>query len=198
MRFARHTAYLADIAEVAERFERPPVLVGHSMGGYLAQKFMETHVVSGAVLIASVPVSGTMAASFRFARRHPLRFAKLVATLRLWPVVATQDMAREYLFGDEMSTDEVAELHGMLQDESFLTYLDMMGLALPKPEKTEAPVMVVAGTDDALFTVREAAKTAAAYGVEPFIAEGFPHDMMLHHRWEEIAVPIARFLEEIT
>ncbi len=198
LRLSRHHHYVADIAEVVERFERPPVLIGHSMGGYLVQKYMEDHDIAGAVLIASVPVSGTMGASFRFARRHPLQFAKLVATMRLWPVVASKELAREYLFGAEMSDAEVAELHAMLQDESFFTYLDMLFLALPKPQQTEAPVMVVAGTDDALFTVREAEKTAEAYGVEPVIFDGFPHDMMLHHRWEEVAVPIARFVEEIT
>jgi len=198
LRFTRHGGFIEDIAAVAEQFERPPVLIGHSMGGYLAQKYMEKHEVAGAVLVASVPVSGTIGASFRFARRHPLQFAKLVATMRLWPVVATEELAREFLFGADMGDDEVAELHGMLQDESFFTYLDMMGLALPKPEKTEAPVMVVAGTEDALFTVREAEKTAEAYGVAPLIFDGFPHDMMLHHRWEEVAVQVARFLEEIT
>ncbi len=198
LRFAKHGGFIEDIAAVAERFERPPVLIGHSMGGYLAQKYMETHDVAGAVLVASVPVSGTMAASLRFARRHPLQFAKLVVTMSLWPVVATEELAREFLFGDDMGAEEVAELHSMLQDESFLTYLDMMGLALPKPERTEAPVMVIAGTADALFSVREAEKTAEAYGVAPLIFDGFPHDMMLHRRWEEVATSVARFLEEIT
>lgn len=198
LRFTRHVAYVADVAEVAKRFDRPPVLIGHSMGGYVAQKYMEEHEVAAVVLIASVPVSGTIGASWRVARRHPIQFAKMLLTLRLWPVVATAELTREFVLGEDMEDAEVEEIHALLQDESFFTYLDMMGLALPKPEKTHAPVMVAAGTADALFTVREAQKTADAYGVVPLILDGFPHNMMLHHRWEELAVPIARFLEGVT
>ena len=132
LRWTRHHDFVADIAEVAEGFERPPVLIGHSMGGYLVQKYMENHEVSAAVLVASVPISGTFAASLRFARRHPLQFAKLLATMRLWPVVATEELAREFLFGTAMPQETVAELHELLQDESFSTYIDMMGLALPR------------------------------------------------------------------
>ena len=167
-------------------------------GGYLAQKYMENHDVAATVLLASVPVSGTLGASLRFARRHPLRFARLVATMSLWPVVATPQMVRENLIGPDASDAEVEELHAALQDESFLTYLDMMGLALPRPARTEAPVAVFAGSADGLFTVREAQRTAEAYGVEASVLEGFPHDLMLHREWEEAARRIARFLEEVT
>lgn len=198
LRWTRHGSYVQDIASVAERFDRPPVLIGHSMGGYLVQKYMEAHEVAGAVLMASVPVSGTLGASLRFARRHPLRFGKLLMTMRLWPVVETPSLAREFLFGASMPQTRVDELHGKLQDESFMTYLDMMGLALPHPGETSAPVLVVAGDEDALFTVRDAAKTAEAYGVEPKVFAGFPHDMMLHSEWESLASQIARWLEDVT
>ena len=197
LRWIRHRRFIEDIASVADQLERPPVLIGHSMGGYVIQKYMEAKEVAAAVLMASVPISGTFAASFRFARRHPVAFTKLVLTMRLWPVVATPELAREMLFGQGIPDQEVTELHQMLQDESFFTYLEMMGLALPKPAKTDAPVMVLAGSEDALFTVREAHKTAEAYGVEPHIFEGFPHDMMLHREWEQPARAIARFLEAV-
>lgn len=198
LRWIRHGRFVEDIASVAGELARPPVLIGHSMGGYLVQKYMEEHSAAGTVLLGSVPVSGTLKASLRFARNHPLQFTKLLLTMSLWPVVATPELAREYLLGASASDEEVDELHGMLQDESFLTYLDMMGLALPRPGKTDAPVMVCAGSDDALFTVREAHKTAEAYGVEARIFDGLPHDMMLHPHWQEPARAIARWLEDVT
>lgn len=198
LRWIRHQKFVDDIETVAEGLRLPPVLIGHSMGGYLAQKYMERSQVTATVLVASVPATGTFGASLRFARRHPLQFAKLIATMRLWPVVSTAELAREFLFGNDMPDSDVADLHRLLQDESFMTYLDMMGLALPKPERTGAPVLVCAAAEDQLFTAREAAKTAEAYGVTPLAFSGFPHDMMLHHRWEELAQAIARWLEEVT
>ena len=198
LRWMRHHIFVSDIASVVGEFETPPVLIGHSMGGYLVQKYIEDNEVAGAVLMGSVPISGTLGASLRFARRHPLRFLKLLVTMSLWPVVATPALAREYLLADDTPDGDVIAIYEMLQDESFLTYVDMMGLALPKPGKTGAPVMVCAGSDDALFTVREAEKTAVAYGVEATIFEGLPHDIMLHPNWETAARAIARWLEEVT
>lgn len=58
--------------------------------------------------------------------------------------------------------------------------------------------MVCAGSEDALFTVRETEKTAVAYGVEAHIIDGLPHDIMLHPDWETAARLIARWLEDIT
>jgi alpha-beta hydrolase superfamily lysophospholipase len=118
--------------------------------------------------------------------------------MSLWPVVATPQLVRENLIGAEASDAEVEELHAALQDESFLAYLDMMALALPRPGKTEAPVAVFAGAEDGLFSVREARRTAEAYGVEATVLEGLPHDVMLHRNWERAARGIARFLEAVT
>ena len=113
-------------------------------------------------------------------------------------MVATPQLVREYLIGSEAADTEVEELHAAIQDESFMTYLDMMGLALPRPARTDAPVAVFVGSDDRLFTVREAERTADAYGVQATVLEGFPHDMMLHSDWPQAARGIARFLEGIT
>jgi len=198
LRWTRHHHYVADIAEVAEGFDQPPVIIGHSMGGYLAQKYMEEHPVTAAVLVASVPVSGTLAASVRFARRHPIRFLELLVTMRLWPVIETPELVRELLLGEDATDAEVAEIHEALQDESFMTYLDMMGLARPRPGRTGAPVAVFAGDADRLFTVKEAIRTAQAYGVTAQVVPGLPHDMMLHRDWPALAAGISRFLETVT
>ena len=35
--------YVADVAEVAATFDTPPVVIGHSMGGMVVQKYLERH-----------------------------------------------------------------------------------------------------------------------------------------------------------
>jgi pimeloyl-ACP methyl ester carboxylesterase len=47
--------YLDDVRQAAARFGEPPVLVGHSMGGLLAQKHLERYPARGAALLASIP-----------------------------------------------------------------------------------------------------------------------------------------------
>jgi pimeloyl-ACP methyl ester carboxylesterase len=46
--------YVADVSEVLSWLEVPPVLIGHSMGGIVAQKAAERHPLHGLVLLASV------------------------------------------------------------------------------------------------------------------------------------------------
>lgn len=51
---ARLDDLLACVADSAKAFE-PTLMVGHSMGGYLVQRHLETHPAAQAVLLASLP-----------------------------------------------------------------------------------------------------------------------------------------------
>ena len=55
--------YVEDVAHAVRRFQTPPVLVGHSMGGLVVQRYLERHDVPAAVLMASVPPTGLWLAS---------------------------------------------------------------------------------------------------------------------------------------
>ncbi|MGB0712540.1 MAG: alpha/beta hydrolase, partial [Gammaproteobacteria bacterium] len=63
--------YLADIEQAAAGFSQPPVLIGHSMGGLLVQRYVERHGAPGAVLMASVPEQGLLASSLHLFLRNP-------------------------------------------------------------------------------------------------------------------------------
>ncbi len=188
--------YVADVAEVAARLPAAPVIVGHSMGGLVAQKYLAGGGRAAAcVLLASAPPQGVLGATLRIAGRHPLAFLEVNATLRLWPIVATPELARQALFSDSLSTDDVAALHRRLQDESFLAYL---GMLLPRvdPRRVKVPVLVLGGEADRVFTATEVRATARAYGVEAEIIPGAAHDMMLDPTWEKTAARIVAWLGE--
>jgi pimeloyl-ACP methyl ester carboxylesterase len=42
--------YVADVEQVARTFETHPVLIGHSMGGFITQKYLETHNAPAAAI----------------------------------------------------------------------------------------------------------------------------------------------------
>ena len=52
--------YVDDVATVVAALPAPPVLVGHSMGGFVAQKYLEQHKTPAAVLMCAVPPQGLM------------------------------------------------------------------------------------------------------------------------------------------
>src|SRR5512145_2483916 len=41
LRWTPLASYVADVAQAVEQMERPPILVGHSMGGFVVQKYLE-------------------------------------------------------------------------------------------------------------------------------------------------------------
>jgi len=197
LRWNRWRGYVDDVAEAASRMPAAPILVGHSMGGYTVQRYLERHSAPGAVLLATVPKSGTMPATLRFARRHPLEFLRLLATLDLWPVVRLEATAQDMLLPDDMAADEVAAIHRRLQSESFMTYLDMQLFALPRPSKVTAPVRVIAAGRDRIFSVKEQRATAAAYGTEAVVFDDRAHDVMVGDGWERVADAVITAVESI-
>ena len=95
MRWASLSDYVADVAEVAASLPSSPILVGHSMGGGVVQRYLETRArAPGAVLLASLPPTGVIGATLKIARNHPLRFARANLTLSLYCVVDTPELAK--------------------------------------------------------------------------------------------------------
>ena len=188
--------YVADLDQVASQLPAAPVLVGHSMGGMIVQKYLESRQVPAGVLLAAAPPAGLIPSTLRFALRHPLVFLKALLTLRMYPVVGTPDLAREALFSVDTPDEQVARHFSRLQNESFRAYLDMMLLSLPRPRRVTTPLLVLGAGDDMLISAGEVEATARAYGTE---AEFFPdmgHDMMLEDGWQAVADRILAWLDE--
>ena len=57
--------YVDDVRTVAETPPTPPVVIGHSMGGLVVQKYLENQPAAAGVLLAAVPPQGTRAAVVR-------------------------------------------------------------------------------------------------------------------------------------
>lgn len=187
--------YVADVAQLAASLPSPPIVIGHSMGGLVVQKYLEAHHAPVGVLLASVPPSGALAATLRIARRQPLAFAKANLTLSLWPLVATPALAREAFFSASMPEGQLRELSSRLQNESYRAFLDLLALNLPHSERVQTPLLVLGAEDDAVFSPAEVAATARAYRTEPILFAGMAHDMMLEAGWENVANCIREWIE---
>lgn len=188
--------YVTDVAQVARKLETAPVLVGHSMGGYVVQKYLEDHTAPAGVLLASTPVSGYFRSVMRLLRRHPWPTLKVLPRLSPWEIVATPELARDALFSSGMAPEEVARHSARLQQESFLSELETIALALPRPERIRTPMLVLAAGDDRIITLNEAQATARAYHTEAEVFPGMAHDMMLGPGWQAVAERIVAWLQE--
>ncbi len=195
LRWSSARDYVADVAETAAKLPQPPVIIGHSMGGYVVQKYLEQVTLPGAILLASVPPQGVLGVTLRIARHFPGKFVKLNLKLSLYPLVETAELARHQFFSESMPQEQVNRYFQKLGDESYRAFLDMLLFNLPKPRRVNTPVLVLGARDDTIFTLDEVKATARAYNTQPHF---FPmaHDMMLEAGWEQVAEKMLAWLDE--
>ncbi|MDM8553662.1 alpha/beta fold hydrolase [Desulfococcaceae bacterium HSG7] len=193
-RCLRIADYVADLAELVSQLPEEPVMVGHSMGGLVVQKYLEEHTAPAAVLLASVPVKGVFRAALRIALRHPLTYLKANLTWSLYPIIGTPNLTREAFFSKDISPDKLNMYFNLMQDESYFAFLDMMLFNLPKPEKVSTELFIIGAENDTIFHPYEIQETAAAYNTMPVIFKGMAHDMMLEERWQTVADRILEWI----
>jgi len=184
--------YVRTLAREVEAISPRPVVVGHSMGGGIVQKYLEDHCLPGAVLLAPLPASGMLGMMARFMRRHPAAMLKGALTLDSYRWVGTPELARELFFGPETTVD-APRFHEQLVHESTTAGLQ---LALPFAGLNDipSPVLVLAGERDAVFTLAEEKKTAAKYHAKFVTFKGQGHDLMLEPAWQQVADTVDRWI----
>ena len=79
LRWCSITDYVEDVASVARDLPTDLVVIGHSMGGYIVQKYLESHNATAGVLLASLPPQGALRFVGRLLRRVPWPLAKATA-----------------------------------------------------------------------------------------------------------------------
>lgn len=196
LRWTRIADYVEDVAKAAQRLPSPPVVIGHSMGGLVVQKYLEDYPAPAAVLLASVPPAGVLATVLRIAGRHPVALMKVNLTFSLFPLVATPCLAREAFFSESLADEQVLSYSKRLQDESYLGFLDMLAFNLPKPRRVKTPLLVLGAALDTIFNPREVEATARAYNTKAEIFADVAHDVMLESRWQAVAERILVWLKE--
>lgn len=198
LRWSRVGDYVDDLAAVVDQLPVPPVLIGHSMGGFVVQKYLERRrAAAAAVLVASVPPTGAAGATARIARHHPVQFVKANAMLKLAPLVATPELARHLFFSAAASPADVERYQRQMQDESYRAFLDMLVLDRVKTARvSRVPTLVLGAGDDAIISTAEVRRTATTYGTEAEFFAGTGHDMMLEPQWLPVASRIAEWLTD--
>ncbi|MEM7438755.1 MAG: alpha/beta fold hydrolase [Pseudomonadota bacterium] len=188
MRWNRIRDYADDVAQVISECDQPPVVVGHSMGGFITQHLLARDLpLAGACLLASAPAIGVLGTSLRILRRRPVDFARVNLHLSLYPLVETEEHAAALFLEPDADPEIRSLLAQKLCDESYMAFLDMLVLSLPRKPANPPPVLVIGGAEDRVFTVTEQRKLAARFDAPCHILPGTPHDIMLSRNWRTAA-----------
>ncbi|MET0526869.1 MAG: alpha/beta fold hydrolase [Microvirga sp.] len=188
LKWHRIRDYVDDLRRVVDAIDGIPVLVGHSMGGYVVRKYLEEAPrAAAAVLLAPVPRHGAAGINWRFLRANPMGSLTALRSLSLWPLVSTPAKARAMFLSGSVPDEDAGRRHDGLQDESFRAYLDLLGLDRCRSGLPAVPILVLGAGDDALFTPQQIEGVARACGTTAEIFPGMAHDMMLEPGWETVA-----------
>jgi non-heme chloroperoxidase len=174
--------YVADVAAVAASLPTPPLLVGHSMGGFVVQRLLEHEVFPGAVLMCSVPPQGLMASAVGLLFRKPDMMGDL--NRMLGGNGAGIDTLREALFAQPVAPEDLKRYFRHSQLESQRAIWDMTLPGMPDHRRiTRTPLRVVGAELDHLIPPSMVEATARHYGVPATIFAGMGHGLMLERDW---------------
>lgn len=187
--------YVRDVETVAAALPAPPVLIGHSMGGMVAQKYLEQHDAPAIVLMASVPPQGLWSSALGLMFQQPGLLQDLNAIMGGGQV--RLESLREALFHQPVDEDKLQTYYRLCQPESHRAVWDMTLFNLPHTSLMHRPPLLVLGAGhDKLMPPSQVEMTARTYGVQAEIFEDMGHGMMLERDWETVALRVADWLAQ--
>jgi pimeloyl-ACP methyl ester carboxylesterase len=187
--------YVQDVALAADSLERPPILVGHSMGALVVQKYLERTAVPAAVLACPVPPFGLLPSAFSLAMFRPSLWVEINA------LAAGRRASREALgtalFAGPMEAAAMERIYDWMQPESRRALADMTWWGLPQLWRVNrSPALVLGAARDTLIPNAQAAATARMLDAEFRMLDGLGHALMLDARWERAAEALLGWIEE--
>ncbi|MBV8648259.1 MAG: alpha/beta hydrolase [Paludibacterium sp.] len=186
--------YRKNLAWAIRQLDAPPVVIAHSMGGYVLQQYLRHASLPGAALLASVPPVGLAASSLRLLAHAPALFVKL-NLYQHGQYNPDFNELRALLFSADTPDDDVEWMIRHSQSESQRALIDMTlvnPLALGRTHPL--PTLVLGAADDALIHADDVVATARHLNVNAEILPGMGHMMMLDTRWQACAERIATWL----
>ncbi len=187
--------YVDDVAEAVQSLPAPPVLIGHSMGGMVVQKYLEEAAAPAAVLLCSVPPQGLMGSALGLMMSKPGLLTDLNRILgggRPHP-----ESLRDALFHQPIDAEILLRYYHRCQPESHRAIWDMTMFNLPHPARMNRPTLLVVGAEhDNLIPPSQVRMSAETYNVDPVILPGMGHGVMLEAGWRLAADTIAHWLAD--
>jgi len=189
-------AYLEDIKQTIQKLGQRTILVGHSLGGMLVQKYIETNCVPAAIILSTATPQGLHALGKRLLHLYPIKTIQMLLTGNpdiLWH--SSQVIANSFL-PHQINQDQKNQYIKRIVSQSESGHLmlkELVSLEFNRPVKPQR-VLVVKGKQDTLIQDRECEMLANIHQVQPIFLDELPHDLMLGENWRLAADTILKWL----
>jgi pimeloyl-ACP methyl ester carboxylesterase len=195
--------YTADIAQTLQGLPEKPVLMGHSMGGVIAQQLAAQGHARALVLLASCAPWGILPSSAEErAVATGLMSAGPFWTQALHPVFAVA--AKDSLANLDPTTqrqvfDRMGAESGRALFELFFWMFDGNRATEVDAERGTCPVLVIAGSQDKVISPETGRRIAGRYGDRATFHEAARHGhfLLVEPGWENVAQMCADWLGKV-
>ncbi|KAF5840806.1 esterase-like protein [Dunaliella salina] len=195
-------SHCQDLGDLIAEFPKAPVVVGHSFGGLILQKYLSCMKdesegssglpqVAGTGFVCCVPPSGNKDMVFRFIKKDLWASIKITYGFVFKSFQKSLDAARELFFSDDLPQED---LERKRRRKGYKAVPAMV--PLPAPPAHAPPAFVLGGEDDKVVDIEAVQELASVYKVKPIILPKMAHDCMLDTRWEQAAIELERWLLE--
>lgn len=193
--------YLQDVERAVRQIEQQhgqtPLLIGHSMGGFLAMAYARENTLPGLALLATVPPEGLIGSALHLFWQHPQLMWELNALQNIG-LPPRLDKLRELLFSPTLPERELQRYAVQFQHESDRALIDMtMPQFDQRPPRGCPPVLVLGSEQDLLMPGHLLHSAAHALGVRAQFLKGLGHLLMLDAGWSAAADTLAAWLEDL-
>jgi pimeloyl-ACP methyl ester carboxylesterase len=185
--------YVDDALAAAASLGRP-IVVGHSMGGLIAQKLAELDAACGAVLLCAAPPRGITVASPSLLVRQ-LKHAPAVLFSR--PLVPDRSDAEALMFNRIPPAEHEALLARMVPESGRAGRELSLGMIAVDERRVRVPVLSVTALDDRFLVPRVGRAIARKYGAESMELAEHGHYLLAEPGWERVADAVAAWLERV-
>jgi len=193
--------YAQDLEEFIGKLDDKPILIGHSMGGLLAQILGSRGFAKALVLLTSASPSGVNALKFSVIKsfwsvlttwgfwRKPQRLSFKTTVYSMLHLLSEEEQKAIY--------DKFVYESGRAAGEIGFWLLDFKGASKVDESKVTCPVLVISGAEDRITPVSLSKKMAKKYNGTYKEFENHAHLVIMEPGWEDIAKYIASWFNQI-
>ena len=195
--------YAQDLEQEIRKLDNPPILMGHSMGGLLAQILGSRGLGKALILLAPAPpygipilkpsvIRGFLSPLFKWGFWHkPMRQTFAEAAYSTMHLLTAEEQKRLY--------DRYVYESGRATYEMGLWFLDRKRAAQVQASRITCPVLVIVGSQDRMTPASVVRKIAEKYKPVATYRElpEHAHWLLVEPGWQEIAEGVADWLKQV-
>ncbi len=183
--------FAADVAQLANRHETPPILIGHSLGALIAAMAASRTKTSGVIMLAPSAPWGVAGASME----ETVSAVGLYSLGAYWAQAVDPDfsLARQYSLDRLDKYEREAIFQRMVPEsgralwETLNWWLDPFMTTRLAPGPIRAPVLAIAGGQDRIHPPATVQRTALMVGADFQVQPQMSHWLIGEPGWDTVA-----------